>query len=91
MNESQLEFWNIRTIAVPMHPMSKDRNKPAVENLDGTNVVLDFASEQDQMAFADYFKYTAVQRMKQIKQYDLGRHVALSQSDMPIRRASYVT
>ncbi|KAF2099126.1 hypothetical protein NA57DRAFT_56748 [Rhizodiscina lignyota] len=88
VNESQLDFWNIRSIAVP--PRSKDKGKPAVENLDGTSVVLDFATEQEQTTFEAYFKHTALQRMKQIKQFNLGRNVALSQSDMPSRRASYV-
>ncbi|KAF2232475.1 hypothetical protein EV356DRAFT_534587 [Viridothelium virens] len=90
VNESQLDFWNIRAVAVPTCSSSKDKSKPAVENLDGTSVVLDFPSEQEQMAFDGHFKHAAVQRMKQQDQYSLGRHVALSQSDMPVRRPSYV-
>ncbi|KAI9694503.1 MAG: hypothetical protein M1822_000119 [Bathelium mastoideum] len=87
-NESQLDSWNIRAIAAPASFNSKDKNKPTVEHLDGTSIVLDFGSEQEQIEFEGYFKRTAVQRSKQVEQYNLGRHVALSQSDMPKRRRS---
>lgn len=92
MNESQLDFWNIRAIAVPTQSTpSKDKSKPVVEDLEGTSVVLDFPSEQEQMDFEGYFKHAALQRLTQIDQYNLGRHVARSQSDMPMRRLSHVS
>ncbi|KAL9094680.1 MAG: hypothetical protein Q9165_002950 [Trypethelium subeluteriae] len=90
VNESQLDFWNIRAIAVPTSSTSKDKSRPTVENLDGTSVVLEFASEQEKTNFDGHFKHAASQRMNQVEQYNLSRHVALSQSDMPARRPSYV-
>ena len=91
VNESQLDFWNIRAIAVPTHSASKDKSRPTVETLNGASVVLDFTGEQEQMDFERRFKYTAVQRMEQVDQYNLGRKLATSQSDMPTRRPSYVS
>ena len=76
---------------MPTRVASKDKSNPTVENLEGTSVVLDFASEMEQKGFEDYFRHTAVQRMKQVEQYRLGRHVALSQSHTPTRRPSSVS
>ncbi|KAI9711863.1 MAG: hypothetical protein M1820_002008 [Bogoriella megaspora] len=95
VHEPQLDFWNIRAITVPTRPTfkdkstSKDKRKPTVEQLEGTSVVLDFTNAQEQIDFEGYFKHTAIQRMKQVDQYNLGRHVALSQSDTPARRPGY--
>ena len=91
-HESQLDLWNIRAIAVPDSPKSKGKKEakePAVEKFDGTSIVLDFASEQEQNAFEYCFKSTAIQRSKQVDEFDRGRRVALSQGDTPMRRTSY--
>ncbi|KAH0556313.1 hypothetical protein GP486_005761, partial [Trichoglossum hirsutum] len=85
VKESELGSWNILALILPGHPASTDKRNSAVGRLECTYLALDFTSTGEQERFELYFEAVLGQRLKQRKEFELGRRRAQIQSHKPGR------